>query len=163
VSVGCVADDEDTAVAKSVGDDAFHRPDRHGVNLGCEIGHAQQRLHSRDDLLAVTGVRVAVGIADVENPFLGLRAPIARWRRKRGTGKWHVYTFIADRPIRSVKVKIRALDPQAVATRTAAAPVSERASSLWARLCGKTSTPTSCRVRTTRAMQRCTPGCSCWT
>jgi RNA-directed DNA polymerase len=38
--------------------------------------------------------------------FLGFRI---RWKRKRGTSTWHVYTFIADRPIRSVKVKIRAL------------------------------------------------------
>jgi RNA-directed DNA polymerase len=32
-----------------------------------------------------------------------------QWRRKRGTNTWHVYTFIADRPIRSLKAKIRAL------------------------------------------------------
>ncbi|MEU8119912.1 group II intron reverse transcriptase/maturase [Spirillospora sp. NPDC049024] len=38
--------------------------------------------------------------------FLGFRI---QWRRKRGTDKWHVYTFIADRPIRSLKAKIRAL------------------------------------------------------
>jgi len=38
--------------------------------------------------------------------FLGFRI---QWRRKRGTDQWHVYTFIADRPIRSVKAKIRAL------------------------------------------------------
>jgi hypothetical protein len=38
--------------------------------------------------------------------FLGFRI---QWRRKRGTNKWHVYTFIADRPIRSVKAKIRSL------------------------------------------------------
>jgi RNA-directed DNA polymerase len=38
--------------------------------------------------------------------FLGFRI---QWRRKRGTGKWYVYTFIDDRPIRSVKAKIRAL------------------------------------------------------
>jgi len=38
--------------------------------------------------------------------FLGFRI---QWKRKRGTNKWHVYTFIADRPIRSVKAKIRAL------------------------------------------------------
>jgi RNA-directed DNA polymerase len=38
--------------------------------------------------------------------FLGFRI---QWRRKRGTNKWYVYTFIADRPIRSVKDKIRAL------------------------------------------------------
>ncbi len=38
--------------------------------------------------------------------FLGFRI---QWRRKRGTSKWYVYTFIADRPVRSVKAKIRAL------------------------------------------------------
>lgn len=38
--------------------------------------------------------------------FLGFHV---QWRRKRGTNKWYVYTFIADRPIRSLKVKIRAL------------------------------------------------------
>ena len=38
--------------------------------------------------------------------FLGFRI---QWRRKRGTSKWYVYTFIADRPIRSLKAKIRAL------------------------------------------------------
>jgi RNA-directed DNA polymerase len=38
--------------------------------------------------------------------FLGFRI---QWRRKRGTSKWYVYTFIADRPIRSLKDKIRAL------------------------------------------------------
>ena len=38
--------------------------------------------------------------------FLGFHI---RWRRKRGSTKWYVYTFIADRPIRSVKAKIRAL------------------------------------------------------
>lgn len=32
-----------------------------------------------------------------------------QWRRKRGTTKWYVYTFIADRPIRSLKDKVRAL------------------------------------------------------
>jgi RNA-directed DNA polymerase len=38
--------------------------------------------------------------------FLGSRI---QWKRKGGTGKWHVCTFIADRPIRSLKAKIRAL------------------------------------------------------
>jgi RNA-directed DNA polymerase len=38
--------------------------------------------------------------------FLGRRI---QWRRKRGTNKWYVYTFIAARAIRSVKAKIRAL------------------------------------------------------
>ena len=38
--------------------------------------------------------------------FLGFRI---QWRRKRGTDKWHVCTFIDDRPVQSVKAKIRAL------------------------------------------------------
>jgi RNA-directed DNA polymerase len=38
--------------------------------------------------------------------FLGFHI---QWKRKRGSNKWYVYTFIADRPIRSVKAKIRAL------------------------------------------------------
>jgi RNA-directed DNA polymerase len=38
--------------------------------------------------------------------FLGFRI---RWKRKRGTGKWYVYTFIADRPVRALRAKIRAL------------------------------------------------------
>jgi RNA-directed DNA polymerase len=42
--------------------------------------------------------------------FLGFRI---QWRRKKGTtGKYYVYTFIADRPIRSVKQKIRDLTPR---------------------------------------------------
>jgi RNA-directed DNA polymerase len=38
--------------------------------------------------------------------FLGFRI---QWKRKRGTNKWYVYTFIADRPVRSLKDKVRAL------------------------------------------------------
>lgn len=36
--------------------------------------------------------------------FLGFHI---RWRRKRGTNKWYVYTFIGERPFRSVNAKIR--------------------------------------------------------
>jgi hypothetical protein len=38
--------------------------------------------------------------------FLGFRI---QWKRRRGSDKWYVYTFIADRPFRAVKAKIRAL------------------------------------------------------
>jgi RNA-directed DNA polymerase len=38
--------------------------------------------------------------------FLGFHI---KWCRKRGTNHWYVYTFIADRPIRSLKKKIHAL------------------------------------------------------
>jgi len=41
--------------------------------------------------------------------FLGFHI---QWRRKKGTSKWYVYTFIADRPRRSVKAKVRALTPR---------------------------------------------------
>jgi RNA-directed DNA polymerase len=48
-----------------------------------------------------TGVHMSDGL-----DFLGFHI---RWRRTRGSNKWHVYTFIAHRPIRSLKAKIRAL------------------------------------------------------
>ena len=38
--------------------------------------------------------------------FLGFRVI---WKRKPGTGKWYVYTFIGDKPVQSLKRKIRAL------------------------------------------------------
>ena len=38
--------------------------------------------------------------------FLGFRI---RWKRKKGSNKSYVHTFIADRPVQSVKAKIRAL------------------------------------------------------
>jgi RNA-directed DNA polymerase len=38
--------------------------------------------------------------------FLGFHI---RWRRKKGTNQWYVYTFIANRPVRQLKEKIRAL------------------------------------------------------
>jgi RNA-directed DNA polymerase len=41
--------------------------------------------------------------------FLGFHI---RWKRKRGTTKWYVYTYVAKRPIRSVRDKIRALTPR---------------------------------------------------
>lgn len=41
--------------------------------------------------------------------FLGFHI---QWARKRGTAKWYVYTFPADRTLRSVKAKIRALTPK---------------------------------------------------
>ena len=38
--------------------------------------------------------------------FLGFRIV---WQRKRGTNKWHVYTFIADKPVQALKRKIKSL------------------------------------------------------
>lgn len=41
--------------------------------------------------------------------FLGFRIV---WKQKRGTKKWYVYTFIADKPVTTFKRKIRALTRQ---------------------------------------------------
>jgi RNA-directed DNA polymerase len=68
----------------------------------------------REDIAAVLarlGLRISAAKTRIVHmsegfSFLGFRI---QWRRKRGTGKHYVYTFIDDRPIRSVKAKIRAL------------------------------------------------------
>jgi RNA-directed DNA polymerase len=41
--------------------------------------------------------------------FLGFRI---QWHRKRGISKHYIYTFIDNRPVRSLKAKIRALTPR---------------------------------------------------
>lgn len=68
----------------------------------------------REEVTAVLtplGLRLSEAKTQIVNmsegfDFLGFRI---QWRRKRGTNRWHVYTFVANRPIRSVKSKIRAL------------------------------------------------------
>ncbi|MGH3504186.1 MAG: group II intron reverse transcriptase/maturase [Nocardioidaceae bacterium] len=66
-----------------------------------EIAHVLQRIGLRLSESKTSVVHMSDGF-----DFLGFHI---RWKRKRGTNKWHVYTFIADRPIRSLKAKIRAL------------------------------------------------------
>jgi RNA-directed DNA polymerase len=63
------------------------------------------------DVLGPLGLRLSPAKTQIVHMsesfgFLGFRI---QWRRKRGTGKWYACTFIADRPIRSLKDKIRAL------------------------------------------------------
>jgi len=77
-------------------------------------------------VLAPMGLRLSAAKTQIVHmsdgfDFLGFHI---RWKRKRGTNKWHIYTFIADRPVRSLKAKIRALtnrksqqNPGAVLTR----------------------------------------------
>ncbi|MEE4597623.1 group II intron reverse transcriptase/maturase [Streptomyces sp. DSM 41524] len=68
----------------------------------------------REDLarvLATMGLRLSPAKTQVVHmsdgfSFLGFRI---RWKRKRGTNKWYVYTFIDARPVRTLKAKIRAL------------------------------------------------------
>jgi RNA-directed DNA polymerase len=73
--------------------------------------HAEALREEIAGVLAPMGLRLSPSKTQVVHTddgfgFLGFR--IQR-RRKRGTDHWHVYTFIADRPIRQLKAKIRAL------------------------------------------------------
>jgi RNA-directed DNA polymerase len=63
------------------------------------------------EVLAPMGLRLSPAKTQVVHmsegfDFLGFRI---QWKRKRGTSKWYVCTFIASRPIRSLKDKVRAL------------------------------------------------------
>ena len=63
------------------------------------------------NVLAPMGLRLSPAKTQVVHmsdgfDFLGFHI---QWKRKRGTNKWHVYTFIADQPVRSLKAKVRAL------------------------------------------------------
>jgi RNA-directed DNA polymerase len=70
--------------------------------------------HLREDIaaeLAPLGLRLSPEKTRVTHmadgfDFLGFHI---HWRRQRGSNKWYVYTFIADRPLRQLKAKIRAL------------------------------------------------------
>jgi RNA-directed DNA polymerase len=62
-------------------------------------------------VLATLGLRLSEAKTRVAHlsegfSFLGFRL---QWRRKQGTAKWYVYTFIDARPVRSLKAKIRGL------------------------------------------------------
>ncbi|WFB11396.1 group II intron reverse transcriptase/maturase [Streptomyces sp. LX-29] len=76
-----------------------------------ERGDAEALRENIADVLQPLGLRLSEAKTQVVHmsegfDFLGFRI---QWRRKRGSDKWHVYTFIADRPIRQLKDKIRAL------------------------------------------------------
>jgi RNA-directed DNA polymerase len=80
-------------------------------------GHRHHVEALREDIarvLAPLGLRLSQAKTKIVHlsegfDFLGFHI---RWRHKRGTSKHYVYTFIADRPIRQVKAKIRALTPR---------------------------------------------------
>jgi RNA-directed DNA polymerase len=73
--------------------------------------HAEELRGQVSEVLAPMGLVLSsaktqiVHLADGFD-FLGFRIV---WMRKRGTGKWHVYTFIAGKPVASLKRKIKAL------------------------------------------------------
>jgi RNA-directed DNA polymerase len=66
------------------------------------------------DVLAALGLRLSPSKTQITHlseaiDFLGFRI---QWRRKQGTNKWYVYTFISHTAIRSVRAKVRALTPR---------------------------------------------------
>jgi RNA-directed DNA polymerase len=83
-------------------------------------GHRPDVETLREDIarvLAPLGLRLSPAKTRVVHmsegfDFLGFRI---QWRRKRGTNQWYVYTFIADRPLKAVKAKIRAMTHRGVA------------------------------------------------
>ena len=68
----------------------------------------------REDVAAVLapmGLRLSAAKTSVRHfsngfDFLGFHI---QWKRKPGTNKWYVYTFIADRPVKALKAKLRAM------------------------------------------------------
>jgi RNA-directed DNA polymerase len=74
-------------------------------------GHAHAIREDVARVLAPMGLRLSAAKTSVVHmsdgfDFLGFHI---QWRRKKGTDKWYVYTFVAQRPVRSLKAKIRAL------------------------------------------------------
>jgi RNA-directed DNA polymerase len=81
------------------------------VLLRGEPGHVQEVRDEITDVLAPLGLRLSqdkTRVVDMRQGFDFLGFHI-KWMRKRGTDKWFVYTFIADKPVRELKRKIRAL------------------------------------------------------
>ncbi|WP_201851527.1 group II intron reverse transcriptase/maturase [Myceligenerans indicum] len=87
------------------------------------------------EMLAPMGLRLSESKTQVVHmsegfDFLGFHI---RWKRKRGSSKWFVYTFVSDRAFKSVKAKVRAATP-----RTSQVPLREVLERLNAALRGWT-------------------------
>jgi RNA-directed DNA polymerase len=73
--------------------------------------HVEQVQEQASAVLEPMGLRLSQAKTQIVHmrdgfDFLGFRMV---WKRKRGTEKWYVYTFIADKPVQSIKRKIRSL------------------------------------------------------
>jgi RNA-directed DNA polymerase len=73
--------------------------------------HVEELRDQASMVLAVMGLRLSPAKTRIAYlaegvDFLGFRIV---WQRKRGTNKWHVYTFIADKPVQALKRKIKSL------------------------------------------------------
>jgi RNA-directed DNA polymerase len=81
------------------------------VLVDSERAHVEQLREDITTVLQPMGLRLSEAKTRIVHmdegfDFLGFHI---QWRRKRGTNKSYVYTFIAKRPVRSVKAKIHAL------------------------------------------------------
>jgi len=94
---------------------ANHRLIRYADDLVVMVNGTREDAHALHEhvarVLAPMGLRLSPAKTQIVNlhdgfDFLGFR--IQR-RQKRGTNQWHVYTFIAQRPIKAIKAKLRAL------------------------------------------------------
>jgi RNA-directed DNA polymerase len=73
--------------------------------------HVEELRDQVSMVLATMGLRLSPAKTRIAHlaegvDFLGFRIV---WQRKRGTNKWHVYTFIADKPVQALKRKIKSL------------------------------------------------------
>jgi RNA-directed DNA polymerase len=76
-----------------------------------EARHVEEVRAEITAVLAPLGLRLSpdkTRVVDMREGFDFLGFHI-KWMRKRGTDKWFAYTFIADKPVRELKRKIRAL------------------------------------------------------
>ena len=79
-----------------------------------ERHHVEDLRDQIANVLAPLGLRLSEAKTQIVHMsegfnFLGFHI---QWRRKRGSNKWYVYTFIGDRAFASVKAKIRELTPR---------------------------------------------------
>ncbi|WP_433603688.1 group II intron reverse transcriptase/maturase [Nocardia sp. CA-135953] len=73
--------------------------------------HTEQLRAEVSQVLAPMGLRLSESKTRIVHltkgfDFLGFDI---KWMRKRGTGKWHIYTFVADKPVMAFKRKIKAV------------------------------------------------------
>jgi RNA-directed DNA polymerase len=137
----------------------------HGTRADVETLHEEIAQVLAPLGLRLSGAKTRIVHMSEAFDFLGFRI---QWRRKYGSDKWYVYTFIADRPIRSLKAKIRALtnrtsqqDLRSVLIRlnqimrggppTTGSGCPRRSSPAWTTTCGGSPTGGRCeRTRTNR-------------
>ena len=89
--------DGESSATQTISSSSFMASRTHVEALREDVAEVLQPLGLRLSAAKTQVVHMSDGF-----DFLGFHI---RWKRKRGTNTWHVYTFIADRPIRSLKAR----------------------------------------------------------